>query len=59
MPLTNGQWLQVRFNARHSRERSWYYEKHVLNLGIVSTYSPDLFISGAPTFVAPDLADLR
>jgi hypothetical protein len=59
MLLTDGQWLQMRFNARHRSDRSWYYEKHVLNLGVVRTYNPSLFISSAPACTATDLADLR
>jgi hypothetical protein len=35
MVLMDGQWLQVRFNSRHSND-TWYYEKYVLNLGVVT-----------------------
>lgn len=57
--VASGQWMQVRFNARHvDADGRWYYEKHVLNLGVVGEFAPDLFVSGSPDYPFSDLVDL-
>jgi len=56
--LLRGQWMQVRFTARHvDDEGRWYDEQHVLNLGVAGGFTPDLFLNLAPDYQVSDLAD--
>jgi hypothetical protein len=58
--LASGQWLQVRFNARHvDDDGRWHYEKHVLNVGVVGEFAPNLFVSDSPDYRLADLVDLQ
>lgn len=59
--LAAGQWLQVRFNGRHiyQDDGTWYYEKHVLNIGLADAFVPAMFVIGPPDHQLSDFADLR
>lgn len=59
--LATGQWMQVRYNGRHfyREDGTWYYEKHVLNIGLADALVPDLFVTGPPDYQITDFADLH
>ena len=59
--LTTGQWMQVRYNGRHfyTDDGTWYYEKHVLNIGLADSLVPTLFIAAPPDYQVTDFADLH
>lgn len=59
--LAAGQWMQVRFNGRHIYfdDGTWYYEKHVLNIGLADAIVPTLFVAGRPDYQITNFADLH
>src|SRR5258708_622799 len=59
--LARGQWMQVRYNGRHSygEGSTWHYEKHVLNIGLADALVPTLFVAGPPDYQITDFADLH
>jgi len=59
--LATGQWMQVRYNGRHlyGDDGTWYYEKHVLNIGFADTFVPTLFVAAPPDYQITDFADLH
>jgi hypothetical protein len=57
--LAAGQWMRVRFNARHKdSDGVWYYEKHAINIGFVLGFGVTMFVNGTPDFSATTMADL-
>ncbi len=57
--LAMGQWMQVRYNGRHNYyEAGWYYEKHVLNIGLADALVPTMFVAGPADCQLTDFADL-
>jgi hypothetical protein len=59
--LAAGQWMQVRFNGRHIYDDggTWYYEKHVLNIGLADAFVPALLFAAPPDYQITDFADLH
>jgi|SRR5579884_1608151 len=59
--LAPGQWLQVRYNGRHIYfdDGTWYYEKHVLNIGFADAFVPTLFVAPPPDDQITDFVDLH
>jgi hypothetical protein len=53
--------MQVRYNGRHlyRDDGTWYYEKHVLNVGLAAAFVPTLFVAAPPDFQITDFADLH
>lgn len=59
LTLTPGQWGKMRFNARLSGTFiPWLYDKWVLNVGLSVGPASDLFVSGPPSVLLSDMADL-
>jgi hypothetical protein len=58
--LAIGRWMQVRYNGRHiyREDGAWYYEKHVLNIGLADALVPSLFVAASPDYQITDFADL-
>lgn len=61
LTLAPGQWLQIRYNGRHTywEDGGWYYEKHALNIGLADALIPTIFVDRAPDYQITDFADLH
>lgn len=55
------EWAQIIYNGRSSYDWTsyWYYEKTVVNVGLFSAPSPDLFSRSAPTYRYSLISRLR
>lgn len=58
--LAIGQWMPIRFNARHTdSDGAWYYEKHAINIGFAHGLNPAIFVTGSSDHSLSDMAILR
>jgi len=57
--LSSGQWGRVRYNRRHAREDTWWYEKVVANVALLLRFDSQVFLHRRLAHELDDMAVLK
>ena len=58
LSIAEGEWGQFVYNGRFSREDYWWYEKHVVNVGLFERLASGVFTRNEATSRFEAMADL-